>query len=236
MTTKIEIPDCINCKTRYKSVFCNLKSNELDKLSYNKGCSSYKKGQIIFYEGRRPIGLYCINKGKVKIAKLGEEGKEQIIRLAREGDILGYRSLISGDTYSASSETLEETDICFIPKDSIFHLIKENSEFALKIIELVSRDLKSAENKVTDLAQKHVRERVAEALLMLKETYGFEEDEQTIAIALTREILANIVGTATETVIRLLSELKQDNIIALERRKIKILNLKQLVRTASIYD
>jgi CRP/FNR family transcriptional regulator len=236
MTTKIEIPDCGSCSTRHKSVFCNLKNNELDKLSYNKGCSSYKKGQIIFYEGRRPTGLYCINQGKVKVAKLGEEGKEQIVRLAREGDILGYRSLISGDTYSASSETLEETHVCFIPKDAIFDLINETPKFALKIIELVSRDLKLAENKVTGLAQKHVRERVAEALLMLKETYGFEEDKKTIAISLTREVLANIVGTATETVIRLLSDMKQEEIIALKGRKIKILNQKKLVRTASIYD
>ncbi len=236
MTNKADIPDCENCKTRSKSIFCDLKNDELAKLSYNKGCSSYKKGQVIFYEGRRPTGLYCINIGKVKIAKLGEEGKEQIVRLAKEGDILGYRSLISGDSYSASAETLEETSVCFIPKDAIFDLIKDSSNFSIKFMQLVSKDLKSAENKVTDLAQKHVRERVAEALLMLKETYGMEDDEQTIAIALTREVLANIVGTATETVIRLLSELKQDKVIALEGRKIKILKLKQLIRTASIYD
>ncbi|MBC8265466.1 MAG: Crp/Fnr family transcriptional regulator [Flavobacteriales bacterium] len=236
MTNKAEIPNCEDCKTRGKSIFCDLKSDELADLSYNKGCSSYKKGQVIFYEGRRPTGLYCINKGKVKIAKLGEEGKEQIVRLAREGDILGYRSLIGGDAYSASAETLEETSVCFIPKEAIFNLIRQSPEFSIKIIELVSKDLKSAENKVTDLAQKHVRERVAEALLMLKETYGLEDDEQTLGVALTREVLANIVGTATETVIRLLSELKKDEIIALEGRKIKILNHKQLIRTASIYD
>lgn len=236
MKEKFEIPSCEFCKPRLQGIFGGLFKDDLHSLSSSKGCNFYQKGQTIFQEGTRPMGLYCLNTGKAKVFKLGDEGKEQIVRLAKEGDVLGYRSLISGEVYSASAEALDETCICFIPREVFMKLIETNKEVSLNMMKLLSNDLREAEKKSTELAQKPVRDRLAEALLMLKDTYGFEEDEQTINIVLTREDLANIVGTATESVIRLLSEFKNDGLIALDNKKIKILDMDKLSNTANLYS
>lgn len=196
----------------------------------------YKSGNTIFNEGSYPSGLYCIHKGKVKIFKNGTEGKEQILRFAKEGDILGYKSLLSDQPFSASAAALDEAVICFIPKKSYFDVLQTNPKLSLKMMQLLTQELKTAETRIVELAQKPVRERLAETILILKETFGFEEDGKTIAISLTREEIANIVGTATESVIRLLSEFKKDGIIDLKGRSISILDNRELVRTANIDD
>lgn len=228
--------NCEHCKVRAKSIFCDLQHNDLEAFMAHKACMTYKRGQTIFCEGGFPNGLYCINSGKVKIFQSGDEGKEQIVRLAREGDVLGYRALLSGDRYNATAEALENTDVCFVPKETLFKLIEKNTSFTLQIMKLLSNDLKNAEHKILQLAQKPVRERVAESLLFLKETYGLENDGQTIDITLSREELANIVGTATETAIRLLSEFKHERIIELVGKKIRILDLNKLIKTSNMLD
>lgn len=228
--------DCNDCNARYGSVFCNLKDENLQTLNGSKSCGMYKKGSVVFNEGQNPYGLYCVNKGKVKVFQTGNEGKEQIVRLAKEGDILGYRALLSGDRYSCSAEVLEESSVCFIPKEIFFKLIDSDGPLSLEIMKLLSKDLRKAEHKITDLAQKPVRERMAEALLFLKETYGFEDDGFTLNVVLSREDLANIVGTATETAIRLLSEFKSDGMVSQNGKKIQINNLNRLVQVANIID
>ncbi|WP_245825653.1 Crp/Fnr family transcriptional regulator [Sediminibacterium ginsengisoli] len=206
------------------------------EIDAEKTCTSYKKGEYIFKEGARPFGIYCVNHGKIKLSKQGDDGKEQIIRLVKPGDPLGYRSLLSGDRYNASAIALENSGVCFIPKDLFMGILQKDSSLTLEMLKLLSDDLKKAEQQITHLAQKPVRERVAEALLFIKETYGFEEDGQTIAAAFSREDIANIVGTATETTIRLLSELNREGLIQLNGKKIVILDLKKLVRVADISD
>ena len=236
MSKKNLQPECQQCQARFKSVFCDLNEEEVSSINTSKGCNTYQKGQVIFYEGAFPHGLFCVNNGKIKIAKSGDEGKEQIVRLAKEGDILGYRALLSGEKYSCSATAIDDTSICFIPKQTFFSLIEKNANLSKEMLKLLSHDLKIAEHKITDLAQKPVRERLAEALLFIKETYGFEKDTTTLNAVLTREEIANIVGTATETAIRLLSEFKQDKIIELNGKKITILNLPLLIKTANIND
>lgn len=236
MSKKFQSPSCETCQSRIGSVFCHLSDEELINLSIQKNCSYYQKGQQIFNEGNSPSGLYCVNKGKIKLSQSGSEGKEQIIRLAKDGDILGYRSLISGETYSASAIALEDSKVCLIPKTMFFELIQSNSDITTKIMKLLASDLKDAENKITNLAQKPVIERLAEALLMLKEYYGYQKDESSLNLTITREEIANIVGTATETAIRILSELKREGIIDLEGKKIKILKNDALIKLANLYD
>lgn len=236
MSVRLERTDCAACESRGRSVFCDLHQEELDKLNSDKGCTMFKKGQSIFNAGSYPHGLFCVKEGKIKIYRIGDEGKEQIVRLAKGGDILGYRALLSGDKYASGAEALEDSKICFIPSQSFFSLIEGNGVLSMQLMKLLSQDLKNAEHRMIDLAQKPVRERVAEALLYLKETYGCEEDGQTLGVSLSREEIANIVGTATETTIRLLSELKSDNVIALNGKKISILNHQELIKVANIYD
>lgn len=228
--------DCEHCQARFKSVFCELKSEQISILNDNKACSSYKKGSTIFTEGTYPHGLFCVNQGKIKVSQLGDEGKEQIVRFAKEGDIMGYRALLSGDRYSCSATAIDDCLVCFIPKDIFFGMLNKEASLSFEIMKLLSNDLRKAEHRITDLAQKPVRERMAEALLFLKETYGFEDNSTTLNVILTREEIANIVGTATETAIRLLSEFKHDGIIELSGKKISILNLSKLIKTANIND
>lgn len=182
------------------------------------------------------MGLYCINSGKVKLSQSGADGKDQIIRLAKDGDVLGYRALLSGDRYSNSATALDDSNICFIPKEVFFKLIEKNASLSLQVMRMLSENLKNAQQRITDMAQKPVRERLAEALLFLKETYGFEDDGVTLNVPVSREDLANMAGTATETTIRLLSDYKQEGMLELPGRKIKITNLPKLVKVANIHD
>jgi len=230
------IVDCKNCESRLNSIFCTLEDTEIDAINNNKGCSFYKKRQIIFSQGAKPHGLFVIYSGKVKLYQLAENGREQIVRMAKAGDVIGYRALLSDDHYTSFAETIEESNICLIPKELFFSMVNKNSSITVQLMKLLTHDLKNAEHKVTDLAQKPVKERIAEALLFIKETYGFEKDNKTINVVLTREELANIAGTATETAIRLLSDLKSEQLIEFVGKKIKILNLRKLTDIANIND
>jgi len=236
MRKKIKNPVCAVCEARQNSVLAEVREDKLSKMMQGKTCTFYQKGQIIFHEGNYPHGLYCLHDGKVKIYKTGEIGKEQIVRLAKGGDILGYRSLISGEPYRASAQTFEDSFICYIPRESVFDLLQKDPEFSMHMMQLVCHDLGQSENRLLNLAQKPVRERLAEVLLILKETYGLEEDQKTLNILLTREDIADIVGTATETVIRLMSEFKQEKLIAASGRKIQLLNIRGLIKTGNVYD
>lgn len=231
-----ETPNCDTCQSRINNVFCNLDDKQLKELNVEKACNFYKKGQLVFFEGNKPQGLYCINYGKVKVFQTGLEGKEQILRLAKEGDILGYRTLISGGTYSASAMAMEDSTICMVPKKTFFDLLQANSELSTRVMQLLSHDLKEAEHRITELAQKPVRERMAETILMLKEFYGLERDNQTIDAAISRDDIANITGTATETAIRVLSDFKNEKLIDLKGKKIRILNQNMLLKAANMYD
>ena len=229
-------PSCSHCSHRNSSVFCKMEHDHIHEIDEEKECVNYKKGQAIFTEGSKPHGLYCVNKGKVKLVKLGEDGKEQILRLIKPGDMMGYRALLSGDRYNATAIALEDCGVCYVSKQMFIGVLQKDTNLSMEMMRLLGDDLKKAEEHITHMAQKPVRERMAEALLFIKETYGLEEDNQTINVTLTREEIANLVGTATETAIRLLSEFKHDGIVELSGKKIKILNHPKLVQTANLHD
>lgn len=230
------IPDCDKCDTRGGSVFAELVNVDLDTISANKGCRYYSKGDMVFYADEFPSGLFCIHRGIIKIYKVGKDGKEQIIRLARQGDIIGYRSLLSGDRYTAYAVPLEDAQVCHIPKSTFFSLLASNYPLSSRVMELLSTELKAAEQRIVEMAQKPVRERLAETLLLLRETYGVESDRKTLTIKLTRVELANIVGTATESVSRLLSKFKEEKIIDMDGRKIQIIDPEGLADAANLDD
>lgn len=227
---------CAHCKHRNNSVFCNTSKENLEFMNTDKVCTTYKKGQVIFHEGTRAYGLYCISAGKIKISKNGDDGKEHIYRLAKPGDLIGYKALLSDSKYSASAIVLEETTVCFIPKERFLNVLSKDTNLSLDFMKLMSQELGRAEQKVAHLAQKPVRERLAEALLFVKETYGFDEDGKTLNVRLTRDEIANIVGTATESAIRLLSEFKRDGIIDLNGKNISVLDYNKLIKTANLQD
>lgn len=221
------------CHVLHPTWSYTLTDEHFNEHSITKLCNVYKKDQIIFSEGKHPAGLYWINKGKVKISKKGREGREHIIRFAKDGGIIGYRALISGEKYTASAVALENSRICFIDSDAFFKLLKLDNELLLNIMRQLAVDLRIAELKLTEMAQKPLRERTAEVLLMFKDFYGVKNDGKTINVSLKREDIANIIGSATESLIRILSEFKQEKLIDLDAKEIKILNHKQLYHIAN---
>ncbi len=235
MKTSFEHVDCKHCSNRFNSVFCKTENDAMREIEALKICSTYKKGEIIFKEGSYAGGVYCINAGKIKLSMMGDEGKEQIVRMAKPGDIIGYKALLSGERYSSTATTIEDSNVCFIPKDIFLVILKKDAALSFEMMRLLSNELKRAEEKITHLAQKPVRERMAETILFLKETYGLDS-ENHVNVMLTREEIANLVGTATETAIRLLSEFNKDHIIELSGKKIKILDNSKLTKTANLYD
>jgi CRP/FNR family transcriptional regulator len=225
--------ECPNCKI---SVFSDLTDREFDTLNYEKTIVQLQKGQVLFLQDTKPHGLYCVKKGKIKIYRRGSEGKEQIVRLATDADVVGYRALISDENYQCGAAALEETTLCYVPKRALDQLMGTNISIYKKMIGLLASDLKNAELKISDLAQKPVRERVAETLIMLKQKYGVDEDGFTLNVSLTREEMANLVGTATESLIRILSDFRKEGLIEIEHKKIKIIDFDHLYATAHLYD
>lgn len=213
--------------------FKHLTDTEIGKVNYDKTCQLYKKGSVVYREGSRLTGFYCITKGILKIYKTGIDGKEQIIRFVKAGDIIAFRSLLSQELACTTAKVIDDAVLCQIPYPTLLFLLQNNWKFSHWMIQILCRELKDANDYITDIAQKTVRERLAEVLLLLKDS--FDVDEQNyLQIALTREELANMVGTATESVIRLLSEFKQDGLIELKGRKIKFMDIATLRRMASI--
>ncbi|NNM95787.1 MAG: Crp/Fnr family transcriptional regulator [Bacteroidia bacterium] len=235
MNTESHI-DCKQCKNRYKSIFCDLKEEEVDVLSLGKACKTYKKGEEIFTQGTPPKGIFIINAGKVKISRLADSGNEQIVKMVNSGEILGYRALLSNEMYSSSAVALEVTSICFLPRHLFFRFIEQNATLAGALLKIAASDLKHTERKLVDLSQKTARERIAEALLYLKEIYGYEQDQTTINVILTRGDIANIAGTTRETSIRVLAGLKKDKIIDFSGKSIKVKDFPGLVSLANISD
>ncbi len=227
------IPICSDC-LKFNTIFDRLEKDDLEEISYEKGCNFYKRGDTVYHEGNRVTGIYCVNKGIIKLYKTGVDGKEQIIRFSKQGDIIGYRSILSGELACTTAKVVENAVLCFIPASQLLRLVKENSDFAMKIMQLSCKELGEANKFILDIAQKTVRERLAEILLLLEDTFDLDNDN-ILQISLTREEIANLVGTATESVIRLLSEFKSDKYIELHGRKIKILNKKALERIANAF-
>ncbi len=233
MRSSINRPSEEECELSGFQLFKKLTEPEFTQLNYDKTCSLYKKGSIIYREGSRLTGFYCVTKGIVKIFKTGIDGKEQIIRFAKKGEIIAYRSLLSEELACTTAKVIEEAVLCHIPYQTLQFMIQSNWQFSHHMLQIVCKELREANDYITDIAQKTVRERLAEVLLLLKESFELD-NSNTLQISLTREELANIVGTATESVIRLLSEFKQDKMIELQGRKIKLMDIKALTRVANL--
>jgi CRP-like cAMP-binding protein len=232
-TTKI---DCENCDNHGDSIFCELEELALKEVSAQKIMNKYKKGQTLFHEGNPPYGLYCINSGKIKLTKTSSEGKDSIIRIVSPGEVLGHRSLFSNDNYRATATALEDSDICFIDKKFIQKLIEQNPSISLELIGQLTKAMGMVEDKVANFYQKNVRERLASLLLEFKDKYGVEEDGRIrLDIKLTREEMASIVGVATETLIRFMSEFKDEGAISQKGKTMFVESEEKLKELGNIF-
>ncbi|MBC98580.1 MAG: Crp/Fnr family transcriptional regulator [Halobacteriovoraceae bacterium] len=227
---------CENCPSVSKGIFCQLAYDELKEVSDHKVTNVYKKGQTLFVQGNHPFGLYCISTGNIKVTKVGNDGKESIVRIASAGDVLGHRSLFTDQYYTATATALEDTKVCFLDKKFIMKVIQENPSVSMNVIEKLSTDMGAAENKLSSLHQKNVRERLAELLLLLKESHGEEQDDgkTLIKLKLTREEMATMIGTANETLIRFMSEFKEEGLIEQVGKQIFITDEEKLIDWANV--
>lgn len=226
---------CEHCQSKQKGIFCQLEQAALTEVNHNKVMNSYKRGQTIFFQGNPPFGLYCINSGKIKVSKLGNDGKESIIRIAGPGDVLGHRSLFSNENYTATATVIEDAAICFLDKKFIYKAVEKEPTVALNLIQKLSKEMGTAEARSAALSQKNVRERLAELLLMLKNTYGIQEGNRfRLDIKLTREEMASMIGTANETIIRFFSEFKDEKLIEQEGKIIFIIDENRLLEFANL--
>jgi CRP-like cAMP-binding protein len=219
---------CRNCIDHENSVFNILSSEQKERLLKDSTCKTVRKGEIIFKEGDVPAGLISLSKGKVKVFIEGIGGKEQIVRLAIPVGFIGYRALFAQETHKATAVAMEDSIICIINKKSLFAVMHENSQLPIQIIHSFATELGFTVNRTVTLTQKHIRGRLAESLMFLKDTYGLDKDGHTIKVYFSREDIANLSCMTTSNAIRTLSNFAHEGVISLDGKKIRIIDFERL--------
>ena len=223
--------NCEQCIVREISSLKALSKDELISMAHCKVSKTVKKGDAIFEEGESVNGVFCVKEGVCKMTKLSPNGKDQIVKLAKKGELLGQRSLISDEPANLSAVALEDMEICFIPKSEVIQFFNKNNQFSMNVMKTICGDLKEADDLMVGMAQKSVKARLAFTLLNLEETFG-TNDDHSLKIQLSRDELASIIGTATESCIRLLSDFNKLKIISLKGKAIAILDKNKLKKLA----
>ncbi|WP_026968137.1 Crp/Fnr family transcriptional regulator [Algoriphagus terrigena] len=227
---------CASCSSWKHSLFSDLHDSELCAVSSRKKLAIHRKGQVLYSEGTKPLGLFCINSGVVKVYKTASNGKDQIIHFAQRGELLGIAALLGAENYSNSATIVEDAKICFVPQDVFFGSLLHNPDLKARVAKSLSHELGALEEKLVNATQKNIRERLAFMLLQLGDTYRVEGGENPkIDLTLSRSDLAGIVGTTTESIIRLLSEFNKDRLIELEGKNIVIRDRTGLSRMSDFY-
>mgnify|MGYP001561593322 FL=1 len=229
---KDKVSKCEQCITRQLTSLGELTKDELIRVSRCKTSLFIKRGEVLFDEGKYINGVFCIKDGVCKVTKMSTNGRDQIVKLVKRGDLLGERSLISEEVANLKATAINDMEVCFIPKEEIIRDLKSNTNFTMSVLKEMADSLKEADKNFVDMAQKTVKQRLAETLLFLKKSYGSDNKEEPLNIELSREDIANIVGTATESAIRLLSLFNKEKLIHLKGKDIFILNSNKLQQIA----
>lgn len=224
----INVPDLI------ADMWEPLDSEQRDFLANHFTLQSYKKNEIIYCEGESPKYMMCLLNGKVKIYKDGVGGRSQIIRMIKPVEYFGYRAYFAKEDYVTAASAFEASLVCLIPMNAIISLVTQNNNLAMFFIRQLSIDLGIADERTVNLTQKHIRGRLAESLLFLKESYGLEEDGSTLSIYLSREDLANLSNMTTSNAIRTLSNFATEHLITIDGRKIRIIDEEKLKKISKI--
>lgn len=222
---------CEKCIVRKFNVFHFMNNGQLKELSNSKTSKTFKKGDVLFEEGEHLNGVYCVRSGIAKLSKLSNNGRDQIVKFVSNGEVLGQRSIIAKEASNLSAVAVNDLSVCFIPKNYIVDNLENNPKFSYEFLKEMAHDLKEADNVIVNMSQNPVKQRLAEVLLHLKENFGLDDDGYLL-IKLSREDISNIVGTATESCIRLLSELKKEGYITTSGKKIMIMDISKLKQIA----
>lgn len=209
-------------------LWATLTADEKRLLTDNFKYERYKKNQIIYAESETPENLYCLLEGKVKLFKSGYGDRVQILRLYRPVQYFGYRAYFAQETYVSSAAAFEPSVLGIIPMKVVEEIIRNNTVAAMFFIHELSCNLGGSDTKIINLTQKHIRGRLADALLLLADNYGYEDDDQTLKIYMSREDLANLSNMTTSNAIRTLSTFMNEKLILVDGRRIRIMNEPQL--------
>ncbi len=211
-----------------------LTPDERQFVRNNHSIQRFKKNEIIHCEGDTPTHMMIIESGKVKVFKEGVGSRAQIIRMLKPGEHFGYRAIIANQKHNTNVAAVESTNIYLIKADIFLSILKHNNAFCYRFLEELASDLGMSDARTVNLTQKHIRGRLAEALLMLKKNYGMEEDGATISIYLSREDLANLSNMTTSNAIRTLSTFVNEQVLAMDGRKLKIIDEERLIRISKM--
>lgn len=220
---------CEQCIVKQFNSLKALSKEELLRISNCKTTKLIKKGEVIFNEGDKINGVFCVKDGICKLSKLSENGKDQIVKLHFKGDLLGQRSILGEEITNLTATALNDMEVCFIPKSEILGDLEKNANFSFDVLKQMAQDLKDSDNTIVNMAQKSVRKRLADALIYIHSNFGVDEDH-FLKVVMSREDYANIVGTATESAIRILSQFKNEGLISTSGKQIKIKNIEGLKR------
>ena len=206
------------------SIFKGLNQKDKESLIYQHTFAVIKKGGYLFKEGEKPKGLICLASGKAKVFKDGIGGREQIFKMLRHQGFIGYKALFTDLPWTFSAIAIEDSAICVFNKHSFIRTLKKNPEFSVKFMKAIIDELTNSYIRTVSLTQKHIRGRLAESLLILRDTYGFEADGKTLRVYISREDLAHLSNMTTSNAIRTLSTMASEKIVELTGRKIGILD------------
>jgi CRP-like cAMP-binding protein len=220
---------CEQCIIKQFNALKSLSKDELVRISNCKTTRVIKKGEVIFEEGEIINGVYCVRDGICKLSKLSENGKDQIVKMVVKGQLIGQRSLITEEASNLQAVALNDMEVCFIPRHEIINDLQSNPRFSYDVLKEMAHDLKEADDIIVNMAQKSVRQRLAETLVYIQESFGVNPDK-TLSVLLSREDFANIVGTATESAIRVLSQFKKEGLISIIGKQIRIDDVEGLKR------
>lgn len=215
-------------------VWAVLNDQERAYIERNLSIVNFRKNEIIHEEGDIPTHMMMLAKGKVRVYKAGVGNKPQIIRMLKPFDFFAYRAMIADQCYNTSVSAFEACTVYMVRKEAFLKVIQENNRFCYLFMVEMAKDLGQSDTRTISLAQKHIRGRLAEALIMLRQRYGLDEDGATISMYMSREDLANLSNMTTANAIRTLSQFANEGVISLDGRKIKILNDEMLVRLSRL--
>ncbi len=224
----------INVSEALADMLAPLNKRQRGVLMNNYTIQAYKKNEMIYCEGETPTHLMCLISGKVKIYKDGVGGRSQIIRMIKPKEYFAYRAYFAQEDFVTAAAAFEPSVVCQVPLSTITSLVTQNNKLAMFFIQHLSIDLGIADVRTVNLTQKHIRGRLAESLLFLKENYGLEEDGSTLSIYLSREDLANLSNMTPSNAIRTLSQFANERLITIDGRKIKLIEEEKLRKISKI--
>jgi len=212
------------CLEGSSSIFKGLNQKDKETLGNQHTLTIIKKNQLLFKEGDKPRGLICLASGKVKVFKDGVGGRGQILKMVRQQGFIGYKSLFSDIPWSVSAIAIEDSAVCIFEKNTFLRILKKNPELSLRLMKVIADELWFSNNRTVSLTQKHIRGRLAESLIILRDTYGYDADGKIIRVSLSREDIANLSNMTTSNAIRTLSNMAAEGVIEIKGRKISILD------------